>query len=71
MHPQTITEIFQRNRIASGFKLYQLFLQHHSLPSLVCKINLNQRAPQRTIIVIGGPVLNSLGPTDVILPFLL
>ena len=43
MHPRTITETFlrSRNRIASGFILYQLFFQHPSLPSLVCKINLH------------------------------
>ena len=42
MHPQTITETFLRSRncIASGFILYQLFLQHPSLPPLVFKINL-------------------------------
>ena len=43
IHPQTITETFlrSRNRIASGFILYQLFLQHPSVPSLVCYINLH------------------------------
>ena len=43
MHPQTVTETFlrSRNRIASGFILYQLFPQHPSLPSSVCKMNLH------------------------------
>ena len=42
MHPQTITKTFSRsrNRIASGFILYQLILQYPPLPSLVCKTNL-------------------------------
>ena len=72
MHPQTITETFPRdqNRIASGFILYQLFLQHPSLPALMCKINLHAlESTTKELIAISGPVPNYLGPLDVILPF--
>ena len=75
MHPQTITETFlrSRNRIASGFILYQLFLQHPSLPPLVFKINLlsSERKHHKGPFAIGGLVLNYIGPPDVILLFLL
>ena len=72
MHPQTITETFLRdqNHIASGFILYQLFLQHPSLPALMCKINLHaSESTTKELIAISGPVPNYLGPLDVILPF--
>ena len=69
---QTITGTLlrSRNRIASGFILYQFFLQHPPLPSLVCKINLHS-SESTTIDHFTNccPVPNYLGGPEVILPF--
>ena len=61
---------YNGNVVEIALRHYQLFLQHPSLSSFVCKINFIREC-HKGPIAIGGPVLNYLGPPDVILPFLL
>ena len=71
MHPQTITEtcLRSRNRIASRF-IYSYLFQHFPRPSSVWKINLHSSESTTKDHLPLPPMLNSLGPSDVVLSVL-
>ena len=76
MHLQTMTETLlrSRNHIVSGFILYQVNVysptSFTSIISVLNKLTLI-REHHKGFIAIGGPLLNSLGAPNVVMPVLL